>query len=139
MQYVAFSSDGSSSRDRNKRAYNRIDTLLRRHCPQLYGKYTYNQARILHFETTDNSMTAIAADPSLSVFAQGENDWVICRMVEYKMDSHSRKHRKELKAKTNNHVQGPAGLSARAADGENSSSRAQVNANNEETHAITTP
>lgn len=64
-----------------------------------------NQARILQFAKTDISLTEITTDASLSAYAQGENGWVLRRMVEYKMDAHSRMHRKALKAKTNAHFQ----------------------------------
>lgn len=94
MQYETFH-DSDTCRDRNKRAYKRIETLLKRSIPDMYGKNTFNHCRIMHWEKMDKILCDIAQDGSLSVFAQGQDDWIIRKMIEIKMDTCSRKFRKE--------------------------------------------
>lgn len=67
MQYETFM-DSDSSMDRNIRAKNRIETLLRLGIETEYGKLTCNQYRNLQWNNANDPLTEIASDPSLKIF-----------------------------------------------------------------------
>lgn len=96
MQYVNFL-DSDTPNHRNRRAKKRVEEVLRDNINQWYGKYTYNQCKILDWAQMSDVLSKLASEASLSVYAQGEGNRMIRKLVEEKIESKSRNFRKKEK------------------------------------------
>ena len=93
-QYQVFQ-DEDSSKHRNTRAKRVIDVILRLEIPNWYGKKTYSQCANLDIRCMRNVLRKISEDPSMSVFAQGQNYWMIRHLVSQKMYSKQKSLRRK--------------------------------------------
>lgn len=87
-------SDDANARHRNIRAKRRVEVFIMRMIPELYGKNTFNEARKDEWQKMDDVIKEVAADHALAVFSQGENDWIVRKLIEENMETKSRKYRK---------------------------------------------
>ena len=87
-------------RARNERAYRIVDTQLRRSLKgmKIYEFLTYHQASRLKWDLMDEIVQDLRASPDLSVFARGEDDWLIKLLIELKLGTASREYHKNLGA-----------------------------------------